>query len=58
MYENFKVISPYYMRDIRFFEAYFLLQVLAIFKLKNKLAHRKNIEETILKKTHSLNNGN
>ncbi|GAA8068472.1 hypothetical protein Neuguinea51_02160 [Helicobacter pylori] len=57
-HRDFKVISPYYVRDIRFFEVYFLLQVLAIFKFKNKLAHRKNIEETILKKTHSLNNGN
>ncbi len=52
------MISPYYVRDIRFFEVYFLLQVLAIFKFKNKLVHRKNIEETILKKTNSLNNGN
>ncbi|GAA7066649.1 hypothetical protein HpCHN105_03260 [Helicobacter pylori] len=57
-HRDFKVISPYYVRDIRFFEVYFLLQVLAIFKFKNKLAHRKNIEETILKKTNSLNNGN
>ncbi|MFP6159082.1 hypothetical protein ACLGBR_02945 [Helicobacter pylori] len=48
-HRDFKVISPYYVRDIRFFEVYFLLQVLAIFKFKNKLAHRKNIEETILK---------
>ncbi len=57
-HRNFKVISPYYVRDIRFFEVYFLLQVLAIFKFKNQLVHRKNIEETILKKTNSLNNGN
>ncbi|MCQ2922344.1 hypothetical protein JT092_07275 [Helicobacter pylori] len=48
-HRDFKVISPYYVRDIRFFEVYFLLQVLAIFKFKNKLVHRKNIEETILK---------
>ncbi len=31
-HRDFKVISPYYVRDIRFFEVYFLLQVLAIFK--------------------------
>ncbi|WP_309124812.1 hypothetical protein [Helicobacter pylori] len=31
-HRDFKVISPYYARDIRFFEACFLLQVLAIFK--------------------------
>ncbi|GAA7569497.1 hypothetical protein HpBHB4_00430 [Helicobacter pylori] len=31
-HRDFKVISPYYVRDIRFFEACFLLQVLAIFK--------------------------
>ncbi|WP_237013097.1 hypothetical protein [Helicobacter pylori] len=31
-HKDFKVISPYYVRDIRFFEVYFLLQVLAIFK--------------------------
>lgn len=56
--QNTKIISQYYIRDNRIFEIYFLLKVLMIFKIKNKTANRKIIEEKILKKTQTINNNN
>lgn len=56
--QNTKIISQYYIRDNRIFEIYFLLKVLMIFKIKNKIANRKEIEEEILKKTQTINNNN
>ncbi len=55
---NLKAISQYYIRDIRLFEIYFVLKVLSIYKLKNKIVNRKELESNILKKSNSINNSN
>lgn len=55
---NLKAISQYYIRDIRLFELYFVLKVLSIYKLKNKIVNRKELESNILKKSNSINNSN
>lgn len=55
---NLKVISQYYIRDNRLFEIYFLLKVLLIFKLKNRVVNRKKLESKILSKTQTINNQN
>lgn len=55
---NLKAISQYYIRDIRLFEIYFVLKVLSIYKLTNKIVNRKELESNILKKSNSINNSN
>lgn len=55
---NLKAISQYYIRDIRLFEIYFVLKVLSIYKLKNKIVDRKILEFNVLRKSNSINNKN
>lgn len=56
--ENLVIISQYYIRDNRIFEIYFLLKILSILKIKNQKVYRKKIENEVLIKTNTINNGN
>lgn len=56
--ENLVIISQYYIRDNRIFEIYFLLKVLSILKIKNQKVDRKTLENEVLIKTNTINNGN
>ncbi|EIT6714841.1 hypothetical protein L2Y61_001186 [Campylobacter upsaliensis] len=39
-----KLLSQYYIHDTRIFELYFLIQILAIYQIKQKTIHRKQLE--------------
>lgn len=39
-----KLLSQYYIHDTRIFELYFLIKILAIYQLKRKNIHRKQLE--------------
>lgn len=56
--KNLVVISQYYIRDNRIFEIYFLLKILSILKIKNQKVDRKKLENEVLIKINTINNGN